>query len=180
MFSYSLCCVIVLVLVAIAATEGQSGQKQGDIQPIAGIFADSLRIHVDNPVRRARAVSRTPRGIAAIRKLLEGAHEVKTRSKNFRSYKKDGDLKTALRDFESVSPVVMKPSQKRQRLNFGRLSYGRNNKHHEYNTLMGKVGDTRLILLKQGDTFSRGLPVLEIRRPLDPLYDRIVYQITGN
>ena len=174
MFSYSLCCVIVLVLVAIAATDSQLGQKQGDTQPIAGIFADSLRSHVDNRVRRARAVSHTPRCIAAIQKLLEGAHAVQTTSKNFRSYKKDGDLKTALRDFESVSPVVMKPSQ-RQRLN-----YGRNNLHRDYNTLMGTVGDTRLILLKQGDNFSRGLPVLEIRRPLVPLYDRIVYQITGN
>ena len=168
MFSYPLCCVVVLVLVTTATAERQLNQKLGDIRPIAEIFTDSA-----SHVRRARAIIQTPRGIAATRKLLEGAYAVKTTSKNFRSYKKDGDIRAALRDFESVSPAVMK--QKRQRLNFGR--------NHKYNNaLVGTVGDTRLILLKQGDAFSRGLPVLEIRKPyaLDPLYDRIVYQITGN
>ena len=46
--------------------------------------------------------------------------------------------------------------------------------------MVGTVGDTRLILRKNGDYYSKGSPVLEIRSALDPLYTRIVYKTLGN
>ena len=171
--------VMVLVLVTLTSTESQKlGQKVGDIQPNTGILnafshSHELKMYEYNTIRRARAISQTARGMAAVRRLLADAQEVKTTSKNFRSFKKDGDLRTALRDFESASPVLMK--QKPNRLMFGRKNiYG--------NALVGTVGDIRLTLRKQGDLYSKGSPVLEIREShsLNPVYDRIVYKISGN
>ena len=172
---------IVLVLVTITSTESQKlGQKVGDIQPNAGILdafshSHELKMCEYNTIRRARAISQTARGMAAVRRLLADAQEVKTTSKNFRSFKNDGDLRTALRDFESVSPVLMKQKPYLSLFTFGR-------KNINGNRLVGTVGDIRLILRQQGDIYSRGSPVLEIREShsLNPVYDRIVYKISGN
>ena len=168
-------CVMVLVVVTIASAESRLDKKVWAMQPVGGIFAESaynLDRKIYNTPRRARAISPTSRGIAAVRRLLAEAQEVKTASNDFRSYKKAGDKNTALRDFESLSPVVIK--RRPNKLNFGR-KYNHNN-----NELVGTVGETRLILWPQGDILSSGSPVLEIRYRLDPLYDRIVYQKPGN
>ena len=173
--SFPVRCVMVIVLATFASTESRFDLEVGVMQPVGGIFVESaynLHRKIYNTFRRARAISQTSRGITAVRRLLAEAQEVKTASTDFRSYKKAGDKNTALRDFESLSPVVTK--RRPNKLNFGR-KYNHNN-----NELVGTVGETRLILWPQGDFLSSGSPVLEIRYRLDPLYDRIVYQKPGN
>ena len=115
-----------------------------------------------------RAVTLAAKGLAALETLLTGAKKVPTVSKSYRLYKKKGSLETALNDFNSVEPVLTNQHANRPKLG-GR---GRSRK-----PLMGTVGDRRLILMPDGDGFSRHSPVLEIRSATDALHDRIVYKM---
>ena len=101
-------------------------------------------------------------------KLLADAKKVSTPSKNYRLYKKNGNLDTAIKDFHSVEPVLAGPNKSRPKWS-GR---GRSRQ-----PLMGTVGDRRLILMPSGDGYSKHSPVLEIRSATDALHDRIVYKI---
>ena len=114
--------------------------------------------------RGKRTVTRAAKELAAIETLLTGAKKVWTPSKNFRLYKKNGNLDTALKDFHSVEPVSL---PYKNAISMKKLrGYSR--------AIMGFVGDKRLILLLDGDRYSY-LPVLEIWSATDALFDKIVY-----
>ena len=115
---------------------------------------------------RTRAVGQTAKGAAAVQKLLSGAKRARTTSKNYLTFRKDGGFETALADFNSVKPVLNKVHPRYINLKGPNTNY----------PMAGAVGDTRLILLQNGDRFSKGSPVLQIRPALDPLYTRIVYK----
>ena len=117
--------------------------------------------------RGKRTVTRAAKGLAAMETLLTGAKKVWTPFKNFRLYKKNGNLDTALKDFHSVEPVLTLPYKNAMRSRKLR-GYSR--------AVMGFVGDRRLILSLDGDRYSY-LPVLEIRSATDALFDKIVYKI---
>ena len=118
----------------------------------------------------ARAIGQTAKGAAAIQKLLSGAKKVGTKSKNYQAFMKDGNSETALADFNSVKPVLNKLHPSYINLRGPYTNY----------PMIGTVGDTRLILMQNGDRFSNGSPVLQIRPALEPLYTRIVYKNNGN
>ena len=120
-------------------------------------------------VLKKRGITQAAKGLAAVEKLLTGVREFRSISKNFRTYTKTGNMQTALEDFYSVKPYVAANRNKNTYHLFRGYARGGQN-------LIGLVGDRRLILLNNGDKYSRRLPVLEIRSPLDALYDRIVYK----
>ena len=80
------------------------------------------------------------------------------------------NYETALQDFYSVT-MLTNPKQNRPHIFTGNRRAGQ--------TLMGIVGDRRLILMPDGGRFSRHASVLEIRSTTDAYYDRIVYKTTG-
>lgn len=149
--------------------ENDLDQKLRDAQPGAELNGGTMLLKEEYMYRRKRVVGMSARGLAATQKLLVGAQKVKTSSKKFRNYRKDGNYETALADFNSVEPVL---TRKKIPWSHGRQSLAR---HKFDNSLIGTVGETRLILRKYGDTYSNGSPVLEIRSALDVLYNRIVY-----
>ena len=161
----------VLVMGMITLGEPPSEPKLSDAQPGAELHAGAVHeMNADDSGRETRAITGTAKGLAAAQKLLAGAEKVKTTSKNFRKYLKAGNYETALADFNSVEPVVMKANRS---FNFG-------HPRSQNPPLLGRVGDTRLILWQNGDLYSRGSPVLEIKSASDAMYDRIVYKTIKN
>ena len=140
------------------------GQHLRDEQPDAELNVGVRFIEAKHLVRRTRAARL---GMAAAQRLLRGAEKIGTKDKQFRTYIKTGNYETALADFNSVEPVL-------ETVNPKRIYYGR--RKSIKTSLVATVGNTRLILRKTGDRYSEGLPVLEIRPFLDPLYTRIVYE----
>ena len=87
----------------ISLAETQFDQKLGDFQHDTKLHSGTGRdINVANAGRRARAIVQTAKGTAAVQKLLKGAEKVKTTSKNFRNYRKDGGYETALADLSQL------------------------------------------------------------------------------
>lgn len=121
---------------------------------------------------RKRAINAATKGLVAVEKLLMGSRKATTSSKNYRLYRKHGNVNTAIQDFHSVEPRIItnKKTNKRKPSNVFRTS------RRTDDVIMGTVGDRRLILLLQGDRASKYNPVLEIRSPTDSLHDRIVYR----
>ena len=119
-----------------------------------------------------RAITPAAKGIAAVEKLLTGATKVAAPSKTSRTYMKNGNYKTALQDFYSVEPRLRKP-----KLFGGMPSFQMGRGRDRRDSLIGTVGDRRLILLPSGDGYS---PVLEIRSITNADYDRIVYETKGD
>ena len=115
---------------------------------------------------RKRSITKAAQGLAAMEKILTGARKFRT-TKNSRNYRKNGNRETALKDFYSVEPVVSNIPQTRKWPLRGRA----------FDVHIGTVGDRRLILMLDGDKYSKPNPVLEIRSATDALYDRIVYKI---
>ena len=97
-----------------------------------------------------------------MQKLLSGAKRVRTISKNYLTFRKDGGYETALADFNSVKPVLNKVHPSYINLKGPNTNY----------PMAGTVGDTRLILLQNGDRFSKGSPVLQIRPALSLVHVR--------
>ena len=158
----------VLVFGMASPAESHFNQRLRDSQPNAMLMPRTEQVwNIQDTARRLRALAKTAKGMAAVEKLLTGAKKVKTDSMNYRSFKKNGNYKVALADFNSVKPRVKKP-------NPNRIVYGRPKSIGS--ALVGSVGDVRLILMRNGDNFSNGAPVLEIRPALDPLYTRIEYK----
>ena len=107
----------VLVMGMITLGEPPSEPKLSDAQPGAELHAGVVHeMNADDSGRETRAITGTAKGLAAAQKLLAGAEKVKTTSKNFRKYLKAGNYETALADFNSVEPVVMKANRS---FNFG-------------------------------------------------------------
>ena len=162
-----------VLIAVIAILKGQNVQGLGDSQLGADLyFRGGHVLNVNNPILRTRAISQATKATAVVEKLLAEAKRVRSRSKNYVSFRKDGDYATALADFNAANPVLHKVN--RSYINMRGSNRGSNKNY----PLAGAVGDTRLILRQNGDRKSKGLPVLEIRHALDPLYIRIVYKKT--
>ena len=158
-----------VLIAVIAILKGQNVQGLGDSQLGADLyFRGGHVLNVNNPILGTRAISQATKATAVVEKLLAGAKRVRSRSKNYVNFSKDGDYATALADFNAANPVLHK-------VNRSYINMRGSNKNYP---LAGAVGDTRLILRPNGDRKSKGLPVLEIRHALDPLYIRIVYKKT--
>ena len=123
--------------------------------------------------RETRALTGAAKSVAALEKILTSAKKVNTQAKSYRLYRKEGTLQTAMDDFYSVEPVLKRLTPINESFVFRRR--GRTN-----TSLIGHVGNTRLILLTQGDRFSKYEPVLEIRSTTESVFDRIVYKSKGN
>ena len=170
---FPVCFVLVMGMLTIG--EPHSEAKLSDAQPGAELYASAVyEMNADDFGRETRAITGTAKGLAAAQKLLAGAEKVKTTSKNYRSYMKAGNYETALADFNSVTAVVKKANP------VGLFSYLGPRSNPYGPTLLGRVGDRRLILKQSGDLYSRGSPVLEIRSASDAMYDRIVYKTIKN
>ena len=165
------------MLFAISLSKSQPDKKltdsQTDAVPPGMLYSDAgYETDVERRSLKRRAITRAAKGIAAVEKLLTGATKVATQSKNYRAYKKNGDIQSALQDFYSVEPALV---NKRQN---DRKAFSRHGRHGQ--VITGTVGDRRIILLPNGDGYSRHSPVLEIRSITDADYDRIVYKPTEN
>ena len=172
-FWFTGCCIYMLGMTSVSESQrhNQLPGSQTDAAPPRMLYSDAgYEIDVEKTGLRKRAISRAAKGMAALEKLLTGATKVHTSSKNFRLYKKNGNRQTALEDFYSVDPMLTKRNQ-RPKIH---LRYSRTE------VLVGTVGDRRLILMPNGDRYSRQSSVLEIRSASDAYYDRIVYKTTGN
>ena len=154
----------------IAILNGQYVKGNGDTQFGADLYFRDGRVNnlLKDPILRTRAVSQSAKATAVISKLLAEAIRIRSRTKKYVSFRKNGDYVTALADFNSANPVLLKASQNYINLIGSNKNY----------PLAGTVGDTRLILRQKGDRASRGSPVLEIRPALDPIYTRIIYKKT--
>ena len=133
-------------------------------QPYAQVYYTGGGWETDsrNAGLATRGITQIAKGNAAVQKLLGSAKRMASNSKTFLTYNKNGNYETALRDFNSVHP-------EREILN--------PNIHHPTDRLVGTVGYVRLVLMKKGDSYSKGLPVLQIRSPMDKMYKRVVYKI---
>ena len=162
----------------LSFADSERNQKLRELQPDVDMHSAVRLIKVKSMGPNTRALRHTTRGLDAARKLLAGAQQIATKSKKFRSYIKDGNLETALADFNSVDPVLSKDPMPRPGV--GKFYAWNALSRHKYeNSLVGSVGDKRLFLRMAGDNYS-SLPVLEIRSALDTLYDRIVYKTIRN
>ena len=158
----------ILVLSFASLAESQVDKNIDGVQCGNKMHSATGLVKIDNIDRRKMAISRSTRGIADVQRLLTVAKKIKTKSKNYRNYEKEGNYYTALADFNSLKPKVTKTP------NWS--LYGRNPSSLAQQYLIGDVGDVRLVLWRYGDRFNRGPPVLEIRSASDALYDRIVYK----
>ena len=154
----------------IVILNGQYVKGLGDTQLGADLYFRDGCVNnlLKDPILRTRAVSQSAKATAVIEKLLAEAKRIRSRSKNYVTFGKDGDYATALADFNSANPVLTKVHR----------SYINLRGSYKNDPLAGTVDDTRLILRQNGDGISRGSPVLEIRTALDPIYTRIVYKKT--
>lgn len=146
-----------------------SGDQVDTASPILHVYNNDARLESDayRGERRKKAVTQTAKGLAVLQALLRGAKEIPTKSNRYRLYKKYGNLDTALKDFNSVKPDFTGPKR-----------YGWNSQGLKiFKPRIKIVGDRKLILMPDGDRYSRRSPVLQIWTDTDVLYDRIVYKI---
>ena len=150
----------------ISLVESQLDRALRNDQPgVHMYYGAGYGINLEDMGLATRAIAQVAKGNAAVQKLLRGAKKVGSKSKIFYKYQKDGNIETAMHDFNSVLP---------------KMETLRQNMHYPTDRLVGTIGNIRLVLMKNGDSWSRGSPVLEIRSAYDKVYDKIVYKKPKN
>ena len=161
-------CIVATILLAVETETNWIGRKMRADVGAQNLFDDASTVQYNDAEIRAltkRSVSGAAKGIAAAEAILSGARKYRT-TKTARFWKKTGNLRTAIADFNSVQPVLdtRKPYSVYWKQSLNRKA-----------NVIGTIGDRRFILIPNGDPKSKFKPVVEIRTPADTLYDRIIY-----
>ena len=145
---------------------------KAELSLIDAHYIDTAWFDGYNKGRATRALTpAVAKSIATLEKLLSDASKVKSSSKHYRLYTKDGNSQTAMDDFMSLEPVPAMTDPVRRRDGF---TFHRGVRSGE-GVLIGNVGNKRVIFMPNGDRNSRRAPVLEIRSTTGATFDRIVY-----
>lgn len=116
------------------------------------------------------------RGLYALNQLLFKAKRVWTPSRRYRKYEKFGDENDAVKDFYSISPENIEVTKVKFQLDHTKT---------EGLVYKGTVGDREVRLLRQGDGYSHGRPVIDVVESRtssfrnsnnQPYIDRFIYK----
>ena len=120
-------------------------------------------------IRFKRVTTKAVKGIAAIRKLLEGSTQIAPTRMRQSWFEKTGDFRAALEDFFSVRPQNVKTFS-------GQVTDGKGHVAKGRKTLDGEVGDRRIILRSDGIEANPVLEVIDGNSSGGPHVDFIIYK----
>lgn len=156
------------ILIVTSAVVQSFNDNSRSISITAGGYDLADHISLDLGERKTRAIPFAVKGIFALKSLIKGTKPVKSYSYQFRKYEKPGDANTAINDYYSIKPENSKI-----------MNIGIELKSKPGTVLTGLAGDRRIVLLLDGDKWSKGRPVLEVidtKTKIMPNIDRIVYK----
>lgn len=124
--------------------------KEQDTQSTSNSYGQRTVHHIESPAkhRRKRSKLAIEIGNAAIKLLRSRAQELRSYSKQWAKFLKNGNLDTAMYDFEKVRPKNV-------------FKYKQGN---GASAMIGDVGD-RTIILKTKDPMEHGSPTIEVFDP---------------